>query len=111
LEALRQELDRAALELDRVTREIADMRQEVRRLEADARAQNKAAYEIQDRARLAVSLAMAFIHDLRTKMTGAGVHAPEVPDDLAIYAQAIMWTDALPTGGRTCRVGRDPPTP
>lgn len=87
------------------------MRQEVRRLEADARAQNKAAYEIQDRARLAVSLAMAFIHDLRTKMTGAGVHAPEVPDDLAIYAQAIMRTDALPTGGRTCRVGRDPPTP
>ena len=90
IEALKYELDSTREQLKSVREELRAVREEMRRIEEEARAERKEAYDLQDRNRMALSIAMAFIQKLREKIESTGATAPAVPEDLKLYTQAIL---------------------
>ena len=108
---------RQKVKLDYQQAQIAALRDEITALkasmstiEAAARTRQEAAYRIQDRARLALSMAISHINLLNSHIARrTPPPAPPVPDDLARYIEALLWSAPIHSPETATQPPRSPP--
>ena len=73
--------------------EITVLKATVKAVEESARTRQEEAYRIQDRARLALSMAISHINLLNSHIARhTPPPAPPIPADLARYIEALLWS-------------------
>jgi hypothetical protein len=88
---------------NRQATEIAALRAEMRALELSIRSEREEAWDIQDRARLAISLAVGYIHLLQSHISSRKPPPyPHMPEELERYISLLLW-DSPRTGGMSTR--------
>lgn len=95
--ALIDAMERRIVDLERMLREEAERRdlveQKVKALEQEASAHEKKASQTQNQARQVLSIALSHINRLESHIEArSDPPAPQVPDDLRVYADAFLWS-------------------
>lgn len=73
--------------------EIATLKTDMRNIESEARKERAHAYSIQDRARLALSMAASHISLLNAHILARRPPpAPPLPDELSRYIEVLLWS-------------------
>lgn len=86
-------LDYQQAQIAALGEEIAALKATVKAVETEARTRQEEAYRIQDRARLALSMAISHITLLNSHINrGAPPPAPPIPADLDTYIGALLWS-------------------
>lgn len=100
-------IDAAQAHIEILRAEVQTLRAEMRQVEANARAERSEAWHIQDRARLALSLAVSHITRLELHIAASiPPPAPARPADLEKYVRELLWSEPVRVPPPT---GRPPP--